>query len=553
MQDSVDIWKILAGVAIFLLGTRFMEESLKQLSGRNFKLFLKKQTSRKWKAILGGAMVTGVLQSSSVVSLMVLSFAGAGVLTMQNGLAVILGANLGTTLDSWIVAVAGFKLNIELISLPLAGIAGLGYALVNKESKWSNWFRFFLGFSFLFIGLGYMKSGIETLIVHTDLRQFEHAPIIAFIGIGFLITTLIQSSSATIAITLSALNAGALSLLDATAIVLGSEVGTTVKLFLASISGVAAKRRIALGNFLFNAINISIIALFLIPVNAFITRFIGIHDNLIALVFFQSLVNIFGIILFYPLLNKFSRFLEKQFKDDEETLFIHKNDSTNLPIALFALEKESRHFLLAVVDFIKNCFEVNAEQTLSGELEKKFLERSVAGKYEYLKFLHGEIHSFFIRLQKTTTEKDDLEKLDNLVSSVRNAMYAAKSIKDAIPDTEQLRSSSNDVKFTFYKQARGSVEHFCSTVNVLLLSEQPDHFKSISALYGNVTESYTHALQGLYQENTTGYVNEEEITTLLNFNRELYTAFKSLVFSIKDHLLEKEEARYFDDLPGFIR
>ncbi|MGB3155413.1 MAG: Na/Pi symporter, partial [Chitinophagaceae bacterium] len=171
MSPSFDIWKVLAGVAIFLLGVRFLEESLQQLAGRRFKLYLKKQTASKIKAIGGGALVTGVLQSSSVVSLMVLAFVGAGIITMPNALAVILGANLGTTITGWIVALAGFNFNIENMALPVTGIAGLGFAIFNKQSRWYNWSRFLLGFSFLFVGLGYMKTGIEGLVLSMDLQQ----------------------------------------------------------------------------------------------------------------------------------------------------------------------------------------------------------------------------------------------------------------------------------------------------------------------------------------------------------------------------------------------
>src|SRR5436190_6339034 len=227
MPESIDIWKMLAGIAIFLLGIKFLEESLQELAGRRFKLFLKKQTQNKLKAIGGGAVVTAVLQSSSIVGLMVLAFVGAGIIHMQNALAVILGANLGTTIDSWIVALVGFKVNIEKLALPVTGIAGLGYAIFNKQSSWHNLSRFLLGFSFLFVGLGYMRSGIEDMVKVVDLHQYEQSPVIIFFLIGFIITTLIQSSSATIAITLSALHAGAVNLYDAMAIILGSEIGTT--------------------------------------------------------------------------------------------------------------------------------------------------------------------------------------------------------------------------------------------------------------------------------------------------------------------------------------
>jgi hypothetical protein len=119
------ILKLCAGVGLFLFAMYLLEESLKNLSGRNFKIFLQRSTKNKLGAVAGGAIVTGVLQSSSMVSLMVLAFVGAGVFTMKSALAIILGANLGTTLDSWVVATLGFKTNIEVIAYPTIFIGGL--------------------------------------------------------------------------------------------------------------------------------------------------------------------------------------------------------------------------------------------------------------------------------------------------------------------------------------------------------------------------------------------------------------------------------------------
>ena len=124
-----------------MLGMNFLEEGLHNLAGRPFKLFLKKQTSHKLRAIAGGAIVTGLLQSSSIVNLIVLAFVGAGVIQMQNALAVILGANLGSTFCSWIIATVGFEFNIESFALPIAGISGIAMLLTNKESRWNHWFR----------------------------------------------------------------------------------------------------------------------------------------------------------------------------------------------------------------------------------------------------------------------------------------------------------------------------------------------------------------------------------------------------------------------------
>jgi phosphate:Na+ symporter len=554
MPASIDIWKMLAGVAIFLIGIKFLEESLQELAGRKFKLFLKRQTENKIKAIAGGAVVTAVLQSSSVVSLMVLAFVGAGIIHMQNALAIILGANLGTTISNWVVALVGFKVNIENIALPVTGIAGLGYIIFNKSSPLYNWSRFLLGFSFLFVGLGYIRSGMEEIVQQVDLTQYENSPVIVFFLIGFIITTVIQASSATMALTLSALFAGAINLHDSMAITLGSEVGTTIKLFIASIKGTAVKKRVAFGNFLINMITVSLVMLFLSPVNRLITEVIGIKDDLIALVFFQSFINIFGILLFYPLLNVLGRFLENRFRSaDDETMFIHKVDVKEPSTALDALEKETNHFIEVVCHYSLSCFEISDKKQPETKLNKKYLDNNIPEKYDYIKFIYGEIHSYYIQMQKTTTNKEDVEKLDRLMSSVRNAMYAAKSFKDALPDKEQLQNSSNEIKFAFYKDTRAEVEKFCKEVQELIKENKQDKAKELTDIYRSVTSGYTATLQHLYKEGTAGKVNETEITTMLNFNREIFTGFKSLVFALKDHLLDKDQSKQFDELPGFIR
>ena len=359
MEYSLYIWKLLTGVAIFMLGMNFIEESLHKVAGRPFKLFLKRQTSSNLKAITGGALVTGVLQSSSVVNMMVLAFVGAGVLTMQKALAVILGDNLGTTVDSWFFATVGFKVAIGNIAYVFIGIAGIATIITNKSKRWYQWSKFLLGIGFLFFGLEFMKSGMMELVKKIDLSEMNNYPPVLFLLIGLLITSLIQSSSATIAILLSALYANAISLYAATAMVLGSEIGTTLKFLLASVNGIADKKRVALGNFLFNVITSLLVLIILQPVNYFITGLIGVKNTLLALTFFQSLINLMGIILFFPFLNLFSKFLEKLFtKSDEDTLFIHKVTPENTDLALDAFEKEIEYFLYYVIEYSLNIFGV---------------------------------------------------------------------------------------------------------------------------------------------------------------------------------------------------
>jgi phosphate:Na+ symporter len=554
MSSWLDIWKMLAGIAIFMLGMNFMEETLRSLAGRSSKLFLKKQTSNKLKAIGGGAVITGLLQSSSVVNLLTLSMVGAGVITMKNALAVILGSNLGTTLNSWIIATIGFSYNIEIFALPLAGITGISITFFGNSSRWYQWSKFFLGLSFLFIGLGFIKDGMHGVVSQTDLRQFNKFPVIIFLMTGLVLTAIIQSSSATMALTLSALYTDAITLYAASAIVLGSEIGTTFKLFLASVKGTADKKRVALGNFLFNAVTVFFILFLLVPINWLITHTLQIHDNLVALVFFQSLINLASIIIFYPLLNVLTRFLEKRFTGtDNESLFISKVAVTDTEAAIEAMEKETHHFIFHVLAFSTDA--VGAYSRIpEGMVHKNFNRKPVMEKYEYIKHLHGEIHGFYIRLQNTSTIKQETERIEQLISCVRNCMYAAKNIRDALHDTEQLRNSSNDTKYRFYLETKDKLTVFCQQVTVLI--EQPavsGQFEKITAIYQHLLQGYTKSLQEFYKEGMAQHVNELEISTLINFNREMYTAFKSLVFAVKDYILKPGEADRFDNVPGFIR
>lgn len=552
MDGSFDIWKILAGVAIFMLGMNMLEEALQQLAGRPFKLFLRKHTQHKLKAIGAGAVVTALLQSSSIVNLMLLAFVGSGIIQMQNGLAMMLGSNIGTTFTSWIVATIGFEFNIENFSLPVTGVAGILMILLNKHSKWFQLSKFFFGFSFLFVGLNFMKTAVEAMVQQTDLSRFNEYPVLLFLVIGILITALIQASSATIALVLAALHANAIDLEPAMAIVLGAEVGTTIKLLLASAKGIPAKKQVALGNFLMNTIISLLLVFFLDPFALFINETLGVKNHVVALVVFQTLVNIISIVLFYPFLNPFGKFLSARFtKNSDETLFIHKIKPTETELAMQAMEKETHHFLQLIIAYSKHIFELKPEQKNGNEFYKKTPEE----KYEFIKHLHGEILEFYVKMQSNHAQPEEAARFHLLISSVRNGMYAAKSLKDAWHDVLILKNSSNDKKFAYYEESRKRTDHFISTIGQVLNAKEPGQAKAdaLIGLYREIIKGYTEELSHLYKQGTIDHLNETEISTIINYNRELYTAYKSLILAVKDLLLPEKEAAAFEELPGFIR
>lgn len=555
MNWSYDIWKMLTGIVIFLLGANFLEEGIRSMAGRPFKLFLKKQSSSKLKAISGGALVTSVLQSSSVVNLMVLSFVGAGILQLENALGIMLGSNLGTTLSNWIVATIGFNFNIETIAYPVAGIAGMFMMLSNKEGTLYQWAKMLFGFAFLFVGLIFIKTGMQELMKDIDLRQLNEQPAILFLLIGLLITVLVQSSSATVAIVLSALYVDAISLFSATAIVLGGEIGTTLKLILASAKGSAVKKRVALGNILFNTINVLLIFIVLAPVNWFITDIVGIKDTLIALVFFQSLLNIAGIIIFYPFLKPFSRFLEKRFVNHEdETLFIHKVKASDTDPALVALEQETAYLLYHTAGFALEAFNKTSPFFEELGFSPGFRSKKLMEKYDHIKKLHGDIYNYAAAMQRPVNDLETTNRLHQLIDAARNTMYAAKNIKDAWPDIEQLSKSSKDQKYDSYLHTGERLHAFFDKVLPLVNDKKAEFlFEKLTDIYKLMQENYRQMLNELHRDDLHKNLDELEFSTLVNFNREIYTCQKSIAFAVKDMLLNEKESAHFDELPGFIR
>lgn len=542
---------MMAGIGIFLLGMNFLEDALRRLGGRGLKLFLRNNTTNNLKSAAGGALISGVLQGSSVVNLMVLAFVGAGIIPLKSALAISLGAGLGSTLNGWIVASVGFGFNIDLFALPILGVSGLVLAAAERGTRVYHWSRLFFGFGAVFLGLEFMKSSFAGVASEIDFRVIRDFPWIIFILAGFALTAVVQSSAVTTAIILSALHVEAISLYDGFCVVLGAELGTTVKLLVASFRGLPAKKRVALGSFAFNGILITLIMLTLDPLHTLLSR---MGSPLVALVTFHSLINFIGIVIFLPFINLAEKFLLRVYTDNQAgTRYLKGVPPGESDLALEALDKETRRYLLFTLDFHCHAFGITKSHD-PDEYDVHFHNKTFHEKYEYLKLIHGEILTYFMGMDKTTLSPAERERAEQIISAVRNSMFSAKSTKDSHPDIEQLENSSSNTKYQYYLDTRRRVQEFDKALTaVLTASSQPSLFEDIVALYHQVQQGYSEELKKLYRLESGHQFTEVDISTLINFNREFFACYKAMVWAIKDYRLEKNQASYFAELPGFIR
>ena len=528
------------------------------LSGRNFKLFLQRTTKNRVGAVAGGAVVTGVLQSSSMVSLMVLAFVGAGVFTMKNAMAIILGANLGTTLDSWLVATLGFKLDIEVAAYPVVFIGGMLLILFGNRKKIKYISYFLFGFGLLFIGLAFMKTAMEEQVKTFDFSQYAEMPLVVFLLIGFIITSLVQSSSVTMALTLSALHAGAIDFAPAAAIVLGSETGTTIKILVGSIGGIAAKKRVALGNFFFNVF-LTVFAFILLKTTLLlITDIFKIKDPLIGLVTFSTLVNLVSIFIILPFLNPFAKLLEKFFKDTDASAaaFIGHANIKEPETALDLFRRETEYFIHNSILFNLGLFDIDIKSLCEHpdfkpiNEKRKFFSKSSEEKYEFLKQLQGELQAFYLSL-RTKVQDERYAQLNQLISSVRSCMHSVKSMKDVAGNINNLSRSSKDIKFNFFRNHKMQTEDLYQQLNALMEQKTKANFDKLKIIFTGIQDNYSSSLNNFYKEAQNAPIEDLDITTALNFNRELFTSNKAMLMAVKDFLLQEKEADDFNEIPVY--
>jgi phosphate:Na+ symporter len=257
----LQILTLLGSLGVFLLGMKLMSEALQKVAGERLKSLLAKMTSNRFSGVLTGLTVTGVLQSSSATTVIVVSFVSAGLFTLTQAIGVIMGANIGTTFTGWIVAIVGFKLKISAMALPAIA---LGVALTFlKKGRARQWGEVLVGFGILFLGLSLMKDSVpaisdpEQLAWLQSLTEYGFLSVIAFVFIGTVLTIVLQSSSATMTMTLTLAAMGWIPYPFAAALVLGENIGTTATANIAAIGATPAAKRAALVHLLFNVIGVA--------------------------------------------------------------------------------------------------------------------------------------------------------------------------------------------------------------------------------------------------------------------------------------------------------
>lgn len=346
-MDLSNIGDLIGGLGLFLLGMQLMTNGLKRAAGQTLRKALEAATKSRLRGLLSGTAITALVQSSSAVTVATIGFVNAGLLNLGQSVAVIYGCNIGTTMTGWLVATIGFKFKISAFALPMIGL-GVVMSLVGGEKRYAHLGTSLTGFGLFFIGLSFLKgtfTGLENSIPFEAIGATGYG-LALFVLAGFMMTVLIQSSSAAMAITLSMAATGAIPLAAAGALVIGANLGTTSTAALSVIGATSNAKRIACAHVFFNLITGTVGLLLLAGLSGIInnSNLAESFDLVILLALFHTLFNGVGVLIMWPLTTPMVKFLETRFRSGDEdqakARYLDKNILETPPLAIDAMTRE---------------------------------------------------------------------------------------------------------------------------------------------------------------------------------------------------------------------
>lgn len=413
------------GLALFLLAMRMMTSGLKLSAGGALRRLLAGWTSTPLRGVCSGILVTGVVQSSSAVTVATIGFVNAGALSLSQALGVIYGTNVGTTITSWLVSLVGFDVRIEIMALPLIAV-GTVLLIAMPDHRLRGLGEALAGFGLFFLGLSILKDGLSGLTEALDLEALAMpgmAGVLAFIGVGFVATLLVQSSSAAIALILTGASTGIVGLDAAAAAVIGANLGTTSTAAFAAIGATPNARRVALGHIVFNAVAGAVAFAILGPMLWLIGEagrlFGGTVTPAVTLALFHTAVKLLGLAIMMPLTPPLTRWLGRRFRTAAEDAgrprFLDANVRATPELALAALQQELGRMYQQV--------RATALEALSrsGPADR-FLEDRAGAAQE----LGAAVAGFITRLDTSDLSR---EVADSLAQMLRTGRYLAEGAR----------------------------------------------------------------------------------------------------------------------------
>jgi len=508
---SPDFKVVSFGVAILLFGMIMLEEGFRAFTKGPLQGFLKKATDKLYKSIGAGIFVTALIQSSSLISVITISFISAELITLAGGIGIIFGANIGTTATAWLVAGFGLKIKISVLAMPMLVFGAI--LSFQRNSNLKGFGNVLAGLGFFFLGIHYMKEGFDTFKDGFNLADYAISGfwgLIVYTLIGIAITTILQSSSATLALILTAMAAGQITYEIGLALAIGANVGTTITAVIGAVGANIAGRRLAGAHMIFNLTTGIIALVFIYPLADlvdFLAEYINIaEDNyMLKLALFHSIFNVLGVVIMIPFIKSLEKLLYRIFKEKEITdiempKYLNKAVLEYPMSALEAILNETKYlFKNATFEIIAHGLNLHREDIKSDENLKHIIKKSQED-------LHADIDELYYKkvktiyskiIQYTTLIQVTFKSSPNIIDNLARVKVANRKIVEIIKNTKTLQknvtlymNSDNEFIRKEYELLRKKVSKVLREAYLIRKDSDPDkHLRKLKKLKDDIEEN----------------------------------------------------------------
>lgn len=543
--QSSDFTLIVAGVAIFMLGMIFMEGGFKAFSGGILESILKKTTNTLGKSIVSGFVSTSIVQSSSLISVIIISFLSAQLLGLKEAIGIIFGSNIGSTTTAWIIGGLGLKVKISSYALPMLVF---GVVLKFTKSKSSRGIGdILLGLGLLFLGISDMKDGFDAIKENINLSQYAiggFLGLIVYIFIGIVATVVMQSSAATMAIVIAAIASHQITYENAIALAIGANIGTTITAILGALTSNENGKRLALAHVIFNAQTGLIAVIFFYPIIYlvdYIAELIQIaqNDYALKLALFHTIFNVIGVIVMLPFVTVLINFLNKRFAKTktqaDQPIYINKAIVKIPNAALSAFLKETERLLENAYMILAHGINIHRVDIYSNKPIEKIIEASnnklpidINEAYqENIKSLYGEIISFGTLAQDFMNESDK-KYLFRITMANRRIVQAVKDIGMIRENIDTYTYHQNSFIKAEYNFLRTMLFSAYREVYLLKKEENRD-ISRLQMLKVSLSEFDTAASQRVIKLIKEELITNKMATSLMNDTNYVYDICENLI------------------------
>lgn len=556
-----DLQEIAAGVAIFLFGMLMLEDGFKLFGGGFLERILARATGSVTRSVLFGIVSTTLLQSSSLVSVITISFLSAGLMSLVGGIGVIFGANIGTTTGAWLVAGFGLKVNIAAYAMPMIA---LSIVFVFQKSKTLRGIGYGLaGLGFLFLGIHHMKEGFDVFKDQIDLTRFALAGLLGLIVytlIGTTATVIMQSSHATMVLIITALAANQITYDNALALAIGANLGTTITAIIGSLSANYQGKRLALAHLIFNMTTAAVALIFIGPLGLavnWVSANVGIADDDFALklAVFHTIFNVLGVMLMLPLLRQLVGFLERRIveKVSEVSRPRYLNEAVfEFPQTLEnALRQEVFHLYENSVELMLHGLNLHRHEIYETDNVAETVRRSrttfdvdIGEQYELrLKTLYSEIVNYASRAGNKRYDENVTEQINALRDVAGSIIQAVKSIKHLRKNIQRYTTRPQGTVTELYDELRIEIARIVLEIHRLGHAE-PEERSALwldqeRAQIEDDARSMTRRIDTLIR---TGDLNPIAATSFLNDSGYAYSAMRELIEAARTYYVERDSA-----------